>query len=91
MLRNISIKHRRYAVRFSSNIQNFRSPANFREIMGICQSCLHVFSWPRQSIRSGHSGQSFGEFCENAMMMTPCCWCQVILFLFTSLCPGRRR
>jgi len=46
-------KARRYPVLFLSWPQyyrpNFHSPADFREILGVCQRRLHIFCWPRES------------------------------------------
>jgi len=66
----------------------FHSPANFWEILGVCQRRLHMLCRPRESIRPVSSWKDL--LCSVAGVR---CWrppvigCQVTLFLFRSLCP----
>ena len=65
----------------------FHSPANFWEILGVCQRCLHVLCRPRESIGSGSSWKGLWSVAGARYWRPPVIGYQVTVFLIKSLYP----
>ena len=62
-----------YSVRF---FRPGRSTADkiFRQVLGVCQICLHMFCRPRIEHTTGTTEKSFGECCGRTVVTAACCW-----------------
>jgi len=48
------------------------STSHFGEILGVCQICLRLFSWPRENIWPGLFKRNCGEFCSSTVLTATC-------------------
>jgi len=62
---------------------------HFREILGVCPRCLHMFCRPWESIRADSSWKSLESVTRVRCWRPPVTGRQVTVFLLRSLCPCR--
>ena len=69
---------------------NFVSPTNFRDILEVCQRCLHMFCQPRKSIRSGSSWKTsdilweYGVGLHLLLAVKSLCFCSTVCVCFNN-------
>ena len=69
-------------------LQNkFPLSRNFREILGTCRRCIHMFCPPRESIWPASSWKALGCVVGVRCWRVPLSGCQVTVFLLRRLCP----